>query len=154
MVAVVGAQRTACPTFQFMESFSLLDWTRIGAMNLRKARHTPEQRAADVSSAEASFFCRQDPGSTLRFMESPHGSATAHWDPEPRRIPLTRPSGTLSPSGGEGWGEGVRFMESFNLQHWTHIENHEPGSLHKVLEYAGRADRAQRRRSFSLKRGA
>ena len=35
------------------------------------------------------------------------------WDHEPRRIPLTRPSGTLSPSGGEGWGEGVRFMGSF-----------------------------------------
>ena len=49
---------------------------------------------------------------TLRFMESLHGSATAHRDHEPRRIPLTRPSGTLSPSGGEGLGEGVRFMES------------------------------------------
>ena len=34
----------------------------------RKARRTPEQRAADVSSAEPSFFCRQDAGSTLRFM--------------------------------------------------------------------------------------
>ena len=42
-------------------------------------------------------------------------------DHAPRRIPLTRPSGTLSPSGGEGWGEGVRFRESFNLQHWTCI---------------------------------
>src|SRR6058998_930921 len=30
--------------------------------------------------------------------------------PEPASGPLTRPSGTLSPSGGEGWGEGVRFM--------------------------------------------
>ena len=28
----------------------------------------PQQRAADVSSAEPSFFCRQDAGSTLRFM--------------------------------------------------------------------------------------
>ncbi len=28
-----------------------------------------------------------------------------------RPLPLTRPSGTLSPIGGEGWGEGVlRFM--------------------------------------------
>src|SRR2546426_12624745 len=33
-------------------------------------------------------------------------------DPEPKRIPLNRPSGTFSPSGGEGWDEGVRFMES------------------------------------------
>ena len=49
-------------------------------------------------------------------MESLYGSATAHWDHEPRRVPLTRPSGTLSPSGGEGWGEGVRFMESVGLR--------------------------------------
>ena len=49
-------------------------------------------------------------------MGSLHGSGTAHWDHEPRRVPLTRPSGTLSPSGGEGWGEGVRFMESVGLR--------------------------------------
>ena len=42
---------------------------RIGTMNLRKVR-AARQRAADVSSAEPSFFCRQDAGSTLRFMES------------------------------------------------------------------------------------
>jgi len=34
----------------------------------------------------------------------------AHCVPEPVS-PLTRPSGTLSPSGGEGWGEGVRRPE-------------------------------------------
>jgi len=28
---------------------------------------------------------------------------------EPDSLPLTRPPGTLSPTGGEGWGEGVRF---------------------------------------------
>ncbi|PYM11913.1 MAG: hypothetical protein DME18_12705 [Verrucomicrobia bacterium] len=28
--------------------------------------------------------------------------------------PLTRPSGTLSPIGGEGWGEGVRFIGAMN----------------------------------------
>jgi hypothetical protein len=32
------------------------------------------------------------------------------WDHEPLEIPLIRPSGTFSPSGGEGWDEGVRFM--------------------------------------------
>ena len=53
-----------------MESLNLQDWTRIGATNLRKARRTPEERAADVSSAEPSVFCRQDAGRTLRFMES------------------------------------------------------------------------------------
>ncbi|MBI2950227.1 MAG: retropepsin-like domain-containing protein [Verrucomicrobia bacterium] len=31
---------------------------------------------------------------------------------EPESIPLTRPSGTLSPTGGEGWGEGDRFIGS------------------------------------------
>src|SRR6185369_15009133 len=95
---------------RFMESLHSF-CARIGTMNLRKVR-AARQCAADVSSAEPSFFCRQDAGSTLRFMESLHGSANAHWDDEPRRIHLTRPSGTLSPSGGEGWGEGVRFMES------------------------------------------
>ena len=44
-------------------------YARIGTMNLRKVR-AARQRAADVSSAEPSFFCRQDAGSTLRFMES------------------------------------------------------------------------------------
>jgi hypothetical protein len=29
---------------------------------------------------------------------------------EPLEIPLIRPSGTFSPTGGEGWDEGVRFM--------------------------------------------
>ena len=33
------------------------------------------------------------------------------WDHEPR-FPLTRPPATLSPTGGEGQGEGARFMES------------------------------------------
>jgi thiamine biosynthesis lipoprotein len=31
---------------------------------------------------------------------------------EPLNIPLNLPSGTFSPSGGEGWDEGVRFMET------------------------------------------
>lgn len=41
-----------------------------------------------------------------------HESRIARRDHEPRRIPRTRPSGTLSPDGGEGWGAGQRFMES------------------------------------------
>ena len=53
-----------------MVSFDLQNWTRIKAMNLRNASGTPEERAADVSSAEPGVFCRQDAGSTLRFMES------------------------------------------------------------------------------------
>jgi hypothetical protein len=35
----------------------------------------------------------------------------AHRCHEPMEIPLNRPSGTFSPTGGEGWDEGVRFME-------------------------------------------
>jgi hypothetical protein len=30
---------------------------------------------------------------------------------EPLEIPLIRPPGTFSPTGGEGWDEGVRFKE-------------------------------------------
>jgi hypothetical protein len=52
-----------------MESFNLQYWTRIGAMNLRKKNRASQQRAADVSSAGPGFFCRQDAGSTPRFME-------------------------------------------------------------------------------------
>ena len=44
-------------------------------------------------------------------MASLHDSGIAHRDREPRGIPLTRPAGTLSPTGGEGRGEGVQFME-------------------------------------------
>src|SRR6266550_862911 len=47
-----------------------------------------------------------------RFMEREHlQNLDVSWGHEPG-IPLTRPSATLSPIGGEGWGEGVRFMES------------------------------------------
>jgi len=52
VVAVVGAQRTARPTFRFMESFDLQHWTRIGAMN-------PKIRKLLIRRA-----------SILRFMES------------------------------------------------------------------------------------
>ena len=37
------------------------------------------------------------------------------WGHEPG-CPLTRPSGTLSPNGGEGWGEGGRLMKCEELQ--------------------------------------
>ena len=55
-------------------------------------------------------------------MESFLSLLRMHRDHEPRRIPLTRPSGTLSPSGGEGWGEGVRFMESARSLEGSQIE--------------------------------
>ena len=46
-----------------------------------------------------------------RFMESEHlQKLDASWDLEPVGIPLSRPSGTFSPTGGEGRDEGVRFM--------------------------------------------
>jgi hypothetical protein len=37
---------------------------------LSQREGAPQERAADVSSAELSIFCRQDAGSTLRFLES------------------------------------------------------------------------------------
>src|SRR5205814_1124955 len=40
---------------------------------------------------------------SARCMERPLGLVAVHWDQEPFRIPLTRPSDTLSPTGGEGW---------------------------------------------------
>jgi len=57
-------------TRRFMESHNLQEWTRIGSHEPLQRERAPQQRAADVSSAEPSFFCRQDAGSTLRFMES------------------------------------------------------------------------------------
>ncbi len=46
-------------------------------------------------------------------MESLDAIFGVHRDHEPMEIPLTRPSDTLSSSGGEAWGEGVHwFMES------------------------------------------
>src|SRR5204863_196381 len=58
------------------------------------------------------------------FVESTHDFCAVHWDHEPIRIPLSRPSATLSPaqSGGEGRERG-RFMESLlGLVgvHWDH----------------------------------
>src|SRR5439155_11976065 len=72
-------------------------------------------------------------------MESLFGLATVQWNHEPRveskpsrrgrtprsagseavRIPLNRPPGTFSLSGGEGWDEGVRFMERLPNRDWV-----------------------------------
>jgi hypothetical protein len=38
----------------------------------------------------------------VRIMKSLDLLSHAHWGHEPLRFPLTRPAGTLSPSGGEG----------------------------------------------------
>src|SRR5436190_1318016 len=47
-------------------------------------------------------------------MESEHlQNSDVSWGHEPLAIPLNRPPGTFSPTGGEGWDEGVRFMERF-----------------------------------------
>src|SRR6266511_3637282 len=59
-----------------------------------------------------------------RFMDRLDPIFGAHWDHEPMEVSLARPSDTLSPSGGEGWGEGVRrFMSiphGFLTAHWDH----------------------------------
>src|SRR5438552_10383537 len=74
------------------------------------------KRLVSLSSGEAGGEGRGEeerfsPSLRSFLAESPLGPATAHWDHEPARIPLNRPSGTFSPIGGEGWDEGVRFME-------------------------------------------
>src|SRR2546430_11102383 len=48
------------------------------------------------------------------------------WGHEPVGIPLNRPPGTFSPTGGEGRGGGGRFMESLHdssIAHWDHEPN-------------------------------
>src|SRR3989475_10417700 len=48
-------------------------------------------------------------------MESEHlQKLDVSWGHEPAGIPLNRPPGTFSPTGGEGRDEGVRFMESLD----------------------------------------
>ena len=59
----VGRVTPCAPSFVLRESV-------VGGVDARKrALH---QCAADVSSAEPSLCCRQDVGSTLRFVESLH----------------------------------------------------------------------------------
>jgi hypothetical protein len=55
VVAAVGAQRTARPTFRFMESFNLQDWTRIEVMNLPS-----EFVLVPRPSSSCSIFWRRD----------------------------------------------------------------------------------------------
>src|SRR5688572_32357852 len=58
-------------------------------------------------------------------LESAHSLFPMHWHHEPIAVPLTRPSDTLSPIGGEGWGEGVvdaappRFGDSVAAGCWN-----------------------------------
>src|SRR5437870_5602570 len=58
-------------------------------------------------------------------MDGSHDSMIAHRDREPMPICLTRPSSTLPPAGGEGRGEGARFMGSLHGLLFAH-GNHEP----------------------------
>jgi hypothetical protein len=118
VVAAVGAQRTARPTFRFMESFNLQHWTRIGAMNTFLRRKPKRQRTGAVQDLaegrkHVALACVLECGSPL-------------------------------PLSDEG------FMESFHDSMIAH-RCHEPDSLHKPLECAGRA---QRRLRFSVERGA
>src|ERR1051325_6634297 len=49
------------------------------------------------------------------------GAAETRLVHEDQSGPLAHPSSALCPTGGEGWGEWVRFMGSFGLQIWTRI---------------------------------
>src|SRR5437016_6164859 len=93
------------PKFRFMQS-----------PNAIFCAHWDHEPSAGSGSADAHIrqcighrVNRTDVGvraPTGKFMESLHGLLTAHWDHE-LRCPRTRPSGTLSPTGGEGRGEGA-----------------------------------------------
>ena len=81
-----------------MESHNLQEWTRIGSHEPLQRERAPQQRAADVSSAEPSFFCRQDAGSTLRFMESfnlQHWTRIGAMNPFLRRKPKRQRPGAV-----------------------------------------------------------
>src|SRR5256885_9173821 len=60
----------------------------------------------------------------LRFMGREHlQNSDVNRGHEPIAIPLNRPPGTFSPTGGEGRDEGARFMESLLSllrTHWDH----------------------------------
>src|SRR5207247_2763024 len=94
------------------------------------------KRLVSLSSGEAGGEGRGEeerfsPSLRSFLAESPLGPATAHWDHEPARIPLNRPSGTFSPIGGEGWDEGVRFMESIL---WLFVHSSEPAGRSQGAE--------------------
>ena len=108
------------PAGAFLQS-SLRDWSRRG-------RHPSVElkRWAIVNCPFGTSICARlaplcrglarskTPRPFGRFAESLHAIFAAHWDHEPVRIPLNRPSGTFSPTGGEGWDERVRFAEEEN----------------------------------------
>src|SRR5216110_277835 len=77
------------------------------------------------------------------------------WGHEPAGIPLNRPPGTFSPTGGEGWDEGERFMESlhgFATAHFDHERWGEtPSSLDQWTEV--RARRESRPTRFMERQG-
>src|SRR6185436_13583238 len=94
------------PTFRFMES--LLGFFAV---------HWDPEPDCVARFVWCPAFRRPGPAKAgtpnRRFMESPLSDFfRLHWDHEPTGFPLTRPTDTLSPTGGEGRGEGVRFMKS------------------------------------------
>src|SRR6266542_2201251 len=91
----------------------------------------PGSERFDSSLRVGRAVCRAAPPAAERLVEP--GSRNVlpvfrilrmHWNHESLEIPLTRPLDTLSPSGGEGRGEGVRwFMESLDAMfgmRWDH----------------------------------
>ena len=100
-----------------MESFNdflTLHWDH----ELSQSEGAPQERAADVSSADPSVFCRQDAGSTLKFMESLQDSSTAHRDHEPRAKRIgARASWTAATESSESplWDEVAASAASFRM---------------------------------------
>src|SRR5438093_11519243 len=55
---------------------------------------------------------------------------------EPIGIPLNRPPGTFSPTGGEGWDEGERFMESQKA--WHNLSEIYPSTTLRISPFFNR----------------
>ena len=129
VVAAGGAQRTARPTFRFMESFNLQHRTRIGGMNRSEergcvrstSRSTSAYRKASNSSgtpwvarAVRLVLWTQPRSVTRRFMES----SLILTDPLTGHVPGSAgiPAGEMPGCAGKDAG-----APRFDLQHWTSI---------------------------------
>jgi len=82
--------------------------------NVGQASRLPNQRLGAGGKANLPSASTKEGRRNARptFMESPFSLLRMRWDLEPERIPLSRPSATLSPAlgGGEGRERGS-FME-------------------------------------------
>src|SRR5436190_19538588 len=101
---LVGA-RTALSARTWLSALRFMGRLHVKSLDVHWDHESPTGETAPPRC------CRQDAGSTLRFMESPLGLATAHWDHEPCQLVgrgvLTAPQ----PGGLRTARPTVRFMQ-------------------------------------------